>query len=115
LGMRLAHRAQGHLDGFVHHIFHARIMLRRISLEDTAWGDSTRQGASGPPSTRGPGGQKTFDGMPLGGHATMDLASIKLPLLARDRAPVSLLVRAVCMRTTLMITHRSRQAIQTVD
>jgi len=45
----------------------------------------------------------------------MELESIKIPLLARDITSVSLLVIDVCMRNTIIITHRYRKAINDVD
>jgi hypothetical protein len=113
-GMLLAERAQGHLDCFVHQIFHCIIMIRLISIDDTACGDLTLKGSSGPHSTRGPGCQHTCDGVPLGRHEKMDLESIKVPLLAGDIAPISRLVLDGCMRNTVIITHRYRNAINDV-
>jgi hypothetical protein len=41
----------------------------------------------------------------------MDLESIKIPLLAGDRASIHLLVRDVRMRNAIIITQRDRKAI----
>jgi hypothetical protein len=90
-------------------------MIGLISIDDPACWDSKLKGSSGPHITRGPGCQKTCHGVPLGRHEKMDLASITRPLLARDRAPISLLLIEVCLRKTIMITHRDRKAIHDVD
>jgi hypothetical protein len=45
----------------------------------------------------------------------MELQSIDIPLLARDRAPGSFLMIDVCMRNTIMITPRYRKAINDGD
>jgi len=53
--------------------------------------------------------------VPLGGHEKLELQSIEIPLLARDIAPLSLLVIEVCLRKTIIITHRDRKAIKDAD